>query len=158
MLNAERLFFAFNSPPKWKRYTCSKNWWFRIRILPCERKHTNLPLLPMWLTACLSTFSTHQYLPFGLGNCCIRLKGNQEQEEMGGNYDATRSGVSASTDSKAVCTLSNQLSSRSRKDLICGIPRTLGCTQETCTVPSTWSIIPSIRWTYCQNHSISFAP
>lgn len=52
-------------------------------------------------------------------------------------HDATRSGVSASMDNKAVCTLSNQLSSRSRKDLICGIPKTLGCTQETCTVPST---------------------
>jgi len=50
-------------------------------------------------------------------------------------------------DNNAVCTFPVQLSSRSRKDLICWIPRTLGCTQETCTVPSTWSIIPSIRWT-----------
>jgi len=63
------------------------------------------------------------------------------------NHDPIRSGVSASMDSNAVWTFPVQLSSRSRKDLICWIPRTLGCTQETCTVPSTWSIIPSIRWT-----------
>lgn len=69
-------------------------------------------------------------------------------------HDATRSGVSASMDNKAVCTLSNQVSSRSRKDLICGIPKTLGCTQETCTVPSTWSIMPSIRWTWRTNFPI----
>lgn len=66
-------------------------------------------------------------------------------------HDATKSGVSASIDNKAVCTLSNQPSSLSRNDLICGIPKTLGCTQDTCTVSSTWSIIPSIKWT-CSKH------
>ena len=63
------------------------------------------------------------------------------------HHGATRSGVSASTDNKAVCTLPSQLSRRSRRDLICGIPKTLGCTHDTWTVPSTWSIMPSIRWT-----------
>lgn len=62
-------------------------------------------------------------------------------------HEATKSGVSASTDNKAVCTLPNHVSSRSRKDTICGIPKTLGWTHETWTVPSTWSIIPSMRWT-----------
>lgn len=74
----------------------------------------------------------------------------QKEKKIKINHDATRSGVSASMDNKAVCTLPNQLSSRSRKDLIWGIPKTLGCTQDTCTVPSTWSIIPSMRWT-CGN-------
>lgn len=77
-------------------------------------------------------------------------KENTEGKKIKINHDATRSGVSASMDNKAVCTLPNQLSSRSRKDLIWGIPKTLGCTQDTCTVPSTWSIIPSMRWT-CGN-------
>lgn len=77
-----------------------------------------------------------------------------ESKSINTNHDATRSGVSASTDNKAVCTLSNQLSRRSRKDLICGTPKTLGCTQDTCTVPSTWSIIPSIRWTCNKNLAV----
>lgn len=67
---------------------------------------------------------------------------------MSETHEATRSGASDSTDTKAVCTLSTQLSKRSRNDLIWDIPKTLGCTQETYTVPSTWSIIPSIKWTY----------
>lgn len=62
-------------------------------------------------------------------------------------YESARSGVSASTDSRAVWTLFNQSSSRSRRALICGMPRILGCTHETWTVPSTWLIMPSIRWT-----------
>lgn len=55
-----------------------------------------------------------------------------------------------------MCTFPTQLSSRSRKDLICGIPKTLGCTQDTWTVPSTWSMIPSIRWTCIQNRFQEF--
>lgn len=66
-------------------------------------------------------------------------------EDWKQNHDATRSGVSASIDNNAECTLSVQPSRRSRNDSICGIPKTLGCTHETCTVPSTWSIMPSIR-------------
>lgn len=72
-------------------------------------------------------------------------------------YAATRSGVSASTDSNAVWTLSTQASSRVVRDLIWGIPNTLGCTHDTCTVPSTWSIIPSIRCTCAQIYACELA-
>lgn len=64
------------------------------------------------------------------------------------SYAATRSGVSASTASRVVCTFCSQVSSRSRRAVIWGIPRTRGWTHDTRTVPSTWSITPSIRWTW----------
>jgi hypothetical protein len=62
------------------------------------------------------------------------------------HHEETKSGVSASTDSKVVCTFPTQVSSRSRSDFTWSMPRTLGCTHETWTVPSTSSIMPSIRW------------
>jgi hypothetical protein len=136
-----------------------KNWWFRKKDSAMWKEACKFDSTAHVTYSLSLHFATHQYPPFVFRKCYSWLKGNQEEEiggGGGGDYDATRSGVSASTDNKAVCTLSNQLSNRSRRDLICGIPRTLGCTQETCTVPSTWSIIPSIRWTCCQNHSISF--
>lgn len=80
------------------------------------------------------------YCPFHLSlfiSCCLRMcsfsfkKLLQWADNNQNNHDPIRSGVSASMDNNAVCTLPIQLSSRSRKDLICGIPRTLGCTQVT---------------------------
>lgn len=75
------------------------------------------------------------------------LRRSKQKTKRTAIHDATRSGVSASTDNKAVCTLPTQVSNRSRSDIICEIPKTLGWTQETWIVPSTWLIIPSIRWT-----------
>lgn len=85
--------------------------------------------------------SSHQEMP-------------QQSFEREEHHEDSKSGVSASTESKVVCTFPTQVSKRSRREFTWSMPKTLGWTHETWTVPSTWSIMPSIRraWRKQQCH------